>query len=423
LQQVRQEHGPDAVILSNRMTDAGIEIVAASNYEQDDVLQILTESSPAEANSAEALTEADVADASGAAVSLADSANAAPPHQAVPVLADAAQADASPLLSTPSSAAPVAQLRPQPPAAASRAMELPELRAELAQMREMFQRQMERLTDQRLRGVPVCYEIMEWMDARGFDAGLTREIAQQIPADLDPQQAHERMLELLANALPTCPADPLEVGGVIALVGPAGVGKTTTLGKLAAHYSARHSTRDVAIITTDVQRTGRGDLLCQYGRRLGIAVHEVDAGTDLNTLVQRVKDYPLVLMDTAGLARRDRTLAGQINWLCSAQPVHTLLVLAANTHPADLDEAIRRFQPLNPQGAILTRLDETSRLGGALSALAGQQLPLAWLADGQRLHDDLHRASATNVLLRLNEHHSGDGAERDAVLDRQRLAA
>jgi len=420
LQQVRQEHGPDAVILSNRMTDAGIEIVAASNYDQEHVLQVLTDSTPDAADSTEAPVQAAPLDPADAEDSVP---KVAPLRSLDPVMAQTLPPKASPA-SPASGPASSAHLHPRVAAAADPgSAELPQLRAELAQMRQMFERQMQRLSDERLRAAPEYPEVVEWMDARGFAADFARDVALQIPAGLAPQESREQMFARLTDALPVCPDDPLDAGGIIALVGPAGAGKTTTLCKLAARYSDRRSARDVALIATDTRRVGGGGLLCQSARRLGIALHEVDADTDLDALVQRVKDYPLVLIDTAGLARRDRTLAGQLNWLCGAQQVRTLLVLAANTHPADADEAIERFGPLNPQGVILTRLDESSRPGGALSVLIERQLPLAWIADGQRLHEDLQRAHAASLLLRLDGQCSSGAAEDAAAPDLRQLAA
>ena len=122
----------------------------------------------------------------------------------------------------------------------------------------------------------------------------------------------------------------------------------------------------MALVTTDTTRIGAREQLYGYGRQLGIAVHEANSGTDLDQLLERLKDYKLVLIDTAGLGPRDRALAAQLQWLRAAQ-VRTLLVLPANTSFGDMDEVVRRFGAANLQGLVLSKLDETGRFGNALS--------------------------------------------------------
>ena len=297
--------------------------------------------------------------------------------------------------------APLAAV-PSPPAPASDG-ELAQMRDELSQMRSMIEREMARLTDERLRGSPARAQAMELMEDYGFDAGITRDTVLQIPADTPDARVRGLMLALLSKRLPICPIDPLAEAGVIALVGPTGAGKTTTIAKLAALYAAQHQPRDVALVTTDTSRVGGREQLHSYGRQLGIAVHEADTEAGLVSLLQKLQDYRLVLVDTAGLSQRDRALAGQLNWLRAARQVRTLLVLPANTHFADLDEVVRRFESARPQGVVLTKIDETGRLGSALSVAVDHQLPLTWVTDGQRIPEDLHRANAAHLVLRLED--------------------
>nr|WP_298153402.1 flagellar biosynthesis protein FlhF [uncultured Pseudoxanthomonas sp.] len=281
--------------------------------------------------------------------------------------------------------------------------QLVQMRGELAAMREMIEREMHRLTDERLRGSPVRMQAMELMEDYGFDAGITRDIALQIPADTEAHRGRGLMLGLLSKKLPVTETDPLESGGVIALVGPTGAGKTTTIAKLAACFAQRHNARDVALVTTDTLRIGGREQLHGYGRQLGIAVHEADSAQGLALVLERLRDYKLVLIDTAGLGQRDRNLVGQLNWLRASGQVQTLLCLPANSHFADLDEVVRRFSTVQPQGVVLTKLDETGRLGSALSVVVDHQLPMAWVTDGQRVPDDLHRANSAHLVLRLDQ--------------------
>ena len=484
---VRQEQGPDAVILSNRVIDDGVEIVAATNYDEALVqrtLEAMRPAAPAPAFAANiniapaqhdtnnaSVAPARQAPASAhtppspaqaaadyfhprstapAAINTAPSASMLEPHSfaaklaaTLPPVPEFTAKPNTPELTAPYSvpAAEIAAIPATIPAAAPAEVpavvpaqsgtlsaaaasvveptltvvadntaearknddQLVQMRAELASMREMIEREMHRLTDERLRGSPVRMQAMELMDDYGFDAGITRDIALQIPADTEPHRGRGLMLGLLSKKLPVTPIDPLEEGGVIALVGPTGAGKTTTIAKLAAAFAAKHNARDVALVTTDTIRVGGREQLHSYGRQLGIAVHEADSDASLAQTLERLRDYKLVLIDTAGLGQRDRNLVGQLNWLRSAGKVHTLLVLPANSHFGDLDEVVRRFSGANPQGVVLTKLDETGRLGSALSVVVDHQLPMTWITDGQRVPEDLHRANSAHLVLRLDQ--------------------
>lgn len=281
--------------------------------------------------------------------------------------------------------------------------QLNQLRQEVAGMRHLIEREMNRFTDERLRGSAVRANALDLMDEYGFDAGLARDVAIQIPADTDPARARGLMLGLISKKLPIAPVDPIVTGGVIALVGPTGAGKTTTIAKLASRFAEAHAARDVALVTTDTQRIGAREQLYGFGRQLGIAVHEANSGTNLNQLLERLADYKLVLIDTAGLGQRDRALTAQLQWLRAAGQIRTLLVLPANTSFQDMDEVVRRFSAANPQGLVLTKLDETGRFGSALSIAVDHRLPVTWVTDGQDVPEDLHRASAANLVLRLED--------------------
>jgi flagellar biosynthesis protein FlhF len=477
---VRQEQGPDAVILSNRVIDEGVEIVAATNYDEALVQRTLDAMRPAApAPAPTQAANADFAPIQHDATRIsATPAHPAPvqvsahapspaeaaadyfhPRNAAPIPASVAPAPAilephsfaaklaatlpqvpalpakpsapEPMLPYPVPAAeiaavpaavpefvPASPIAPTPGSTVESALtvvadnsaearknddQLVQMRAELASMREMIEREMHRLTDERLRGSPVRMQAMELMEDYGFDAGITRDIALQIPADTEAHRGRGLMLGLLSKKLPVAAIDPLEEGGVIALVGPTGAGKTTTIAKLAAAFAAKHNARDVALVTTDTIRVGGREQLHSYGRQLGIAVHEADSDVSLAQTLERLRDYKLVLIDTAGLGQRDKNLVGQLNWLRSAGKVHTLLVLPANSHFGDLDEVVRRFSGANPQGVVLTKLDETGRLGGALSVVVDHQMPMTWVTDGQRVPQDLHRANSAHLVLRLDQ--------------------
>ncbi|WP_079221808.1 flagellar biosynthesis protein FlhF [Stenotrophomonas maltophilia] len=313
--------------------------------------------------------------------------------------------DAAPLAEAAPTPAPAPQLAPVPALTmvAADDGEIRQLRQEVAGMRQVIEREMNRFTDERLRGSAVRATALDLMDEYGFDAGLARDVAMQIPLETEAHRGRGLMLGLISRKLPIAPVDPLEEGGVIALVGPTGAGKTTTIAKLASRFAEKHAPRDVALVTTDTLRVGAREQLYGYGRQLGIAVHEANSGTDLDQLLERLQDYKLVLIDTAGLGPRDRALAAQLQWLRAARQVRTLLVLPANTSFGDMDEVVRRFGAANLQGLVLSKLDETGRFGNALSVAVDHALPITWVTDGQDVPEDLHRASAANLVLRLED--------------------
>ncbi|WP_414497452.1 flagellar biosynthesis protein FlhF [Stenotrophomonas maltophilia] len=505
---VRKEHGPDAVILSNRRIEEGIEIVAAANYDESAVQRALEASrrdvapppAPKPRTAADAVIAAvtrrrsatpapepvaattsavaalaraavgatgrtlDSADeivptrgSTGFAATLARAAvnepalpeqifapfaeaivapapavsapanrarfqidpphdmhhESVPPAVQPPPLPGAAVAEPQPAIAArePALADASAETAPEPTLAPAPVLtvvaqddaEIRQLRQEVAGMRQVIEREMNRFTDERLRGCPVRATALDLMDEYGFDAGLARDVAMQIPLETEAHRGRGLMLGLISRKLPIAPVDPLEEGGVIALVGPTGAGKTTTIAKLASRFAEKHAPRDVALVTTDTTRIGAREQLYGYGRQLGIAVHEANSGTDLDQLLERLKDYKLVLIDTAGLGPRDRALAAQLQWLRAARQVRTLLVLPANTSFGDMDEVVRRFGAANLQGLVLSKLDETGRFGNALSVAVDHALPITWVTDGQDVPDDLHRASAANLVLRLED--------------------
>ncbi|MCZ8166530.1 flagellar biosynthesis protein FlhF [Silanimonas sp.] len=290
-----------------------------------------------------------------------------------------------------------------------------QVRAELVEMREMMEREMQRMTGERLRGSPARALALDALASYGCEDALAREVAAKIPVEADPARARGLMLGQLAHLLPVASFDPLRTPGVVALVGPTGAGKTTTLAKLAARYAAEHGPRDVALITTDTQRPGGREQLHAYGRQFGLTVVEAGSEEALHEALHRLRDYPLVLVDTAGHGQRDRAMVGQLNWLRHAGKVRTMLVMPANAHSADLDEVIRRFGFVAPEAAILTKLDETGRLGAALSVLVRHKLPLAYTTDGQNVPDDLSIAEASRLVLKLEElRRAGDRPAEDA---------
>ena len=277
------------------------------------------------------------------------------------------------------------------------------MREELTSMRQLIERQMEQLSLERLRGSAARAAAYEALLGYGCEDVLAQAVAARIDPRLEPSQIQAPMFAELARMLTVARAEPLDDGGVIALVGPTGAGKTTAAAKLAARFAARHRARDVALVTTDSERAGAHEQLHAHGRRLGITVCEASGPEGLQDALAQLTDYPLVLVDTTGYAPRDRALFGQILWLRAARKVRSLLVLPANAHPHDLGEVIRRYRPAAPEGVVLTKLDETGRLGSALSVAVRHGLTLAYTTHGQQVPSDIDAADATRLVHALEK--------------------
>jgi flagellar biosynthesis protein FlhF len=360
---VRDEQGPNAVILSNRRIDGGgIEVSAATDYDEALVRQ---------------------------AVRSATATASIPTPKSEPAIDMPKQEVAEPK-------ADMRDFWMKDP-------NLAEVRREMNAMRQMIEREVGRFSEDRLRENPVRANALEELMEYGCENELARSIATLIPKTADSRRARGLQLGILAKSLLVTKQEPIENGGVIALIGPTGVGKTTTLAKLAARYARAHSARDVALITTDIYRIGAREQLYTYGRLLGMPVVEAADEAALGEALIRLKDYKLVLIDTAGLSQRDSTLVNQLSWLAKYPQISSYLVMPANAQTRDLDEVIHRFGVARPKGAILTKLDETGRLGSALSLTIRRKLPIAYVTDGQRVPEDLHRADPTRLALRVNE--------------------
>ncbi len=376
LRMVRDDQGPDAVILSSqKLEQGGFEVVAATDY--DEALArhtLLADQLPERALS----TQVDPAVAS----------------------AERRSVTALKAASTP---APTQPARESLERAWEEHPSMHSLRRELSSMRELLERQASRFAEERLRAVGPRATVLDELTSFGFDAELARSIATAVPADADTARARGIMLGLIAKSLVVTRKEPIEAGGVIALVGPTGVGKTTSIAKLAARYSAAHGPRDVALVTTDVHRCGGREQLATFGRMLGMPVTEIHREEALAPALDRLADYRLVLIDTPGFGQRDRGLSTQLHWLRAAGRVRCFLTLPANAQGPDLDEVVRRFRGAEPEGCILTKVDETGCLGSALSVLIRHRLPVAYVTDGQRVPEDIQRAEAHRLVLRLGE--------------------
>jgi len=360
---VRDELGPDAVILSNQRKDGGVEIVAAVDFEQG--LEQLTANQPVtvvEPPPAQQMSEEDFTyDARGKV-------EAGPPQEQVArsdfeqmlhqvsekmeQLASVPDAvDERPREAAPSSTPPAPPGRGEWWENSAHADDpvFTEMRSELRYLRGILENQLSGLAWGEMgRSCPQRVELLRRLLALGLSADHCRSVADRISDYTDPDQAWRQALNL-----------------------------------------------EVALITTDSYRIAAYEQLRTYGRILGIPVRVVKNADELGAALESFQHKRLVLIDTAGMGQRDVRLAEQFKTILAGAPrIKSYVLLAANVQGSGLNEVVRTFKHLKPEGCILTKLDECVSLGGALSVVVEQRLPVAYLSDGQRVPEDIQPARA-----------------------------
>ncbi|MCK5090997.1 MAG: flagellar biosynthesis protein FlhF [Gammaproteobacteria bacterium] len=275
-----------------------------------------------------------------------------------------------------------------------------EMREEINGLRGILENRLSYLAwSEASRGNPKRAAIMHRLANMGISADLAKRLADNIGNDQDLEPAWRQVLSLLTHQVMTADDDILTNGGVVALIGPTGVGKTTTVAKLAARYALRHGQNQVALISIDNYRIGGYEQLLTYGRILGVAAYTVDTQEELYNKINELGEKRLIIIDTAGASQRDIRLPEQLSGLNSkAHLIQNYLVLSANTQLETLDEVVCAFQSVKLEGCILTKLDEATSLGEVLSTIIKHGLPAAYVSDGQRVPEDLQPARGNSLV-------------------------
>lgn len=380
LRAIREEQGADAVILSTRRTAEGVEVCSAIDLELAAGQGTLAETAALKQLERSALQELE-----------RDAAEAAARAFRNPAIAPAAPADA---------------LSSSPPAAAALAADFGADRRvadELRSLRNLLEQQVAALAwNDFTRREPLKARALADLATLGIERTVALQIVAELPATLTGEQAQRTPYALLARRIQTC-APPVERSGALALIGPPGSGKTTTLSKLAARYVLEQDAANLVLISADDERLGSHEQLRSLGRVLGARVETV---ADLDALEARIKALPgrMILIDTPGAGGRDAEAAARFAALRSrCADLQLMLVLPASAQSGVVDEAVTRFGPEVSHCCALTRLDECVSLGGVLSALVRSQLPLAYLCDGPAIPDNLRLARAPQLVARAIE--------------------
>lgn len=273
---------------------------------------------------------------------------------------------------------------------------------ELASMRGMMEEHFAGLLwGERQRRSPARAALTKHLFAAGFSAQLVQMMVDNLPENVEDMDGGMAWIRsVLESNLPVMEDEDalMERGGVFALMGPTGVGKTTTTAKLAARCVMRFGASKVALLTTDSYRIGGHEQLRIFGKILGVSVHAVKDGADLQLALSELRNKHIVLIDTIGMSQRDRLVSEQIAMLCRAgQPVQRLLLLNATSHGDTLNEVVQAYQRAPDQqplaGCILTKLDEATNLGGVLDTVIRYKLPVHYVSTGQKVPENLYVAT------------------------------
>ncbi|WP_334027321.1 flagellar biosynthesis protein FlhF [Alteromonas sp. P256] len=437
LSQVKAELGSDAVIMSNRKVADGIELVAAYDKEPDAKLNISKPSGAPSSqtfpkqsatpslseiigddgpDSLKALLEKQHGAGQGASADVmqptsvnAQHANDIASHlnfsdafideveEQQPVDRQTGPSE----YQRQSEAFPSHQASSIKEAPAAPTDELAQIKEELASLRGVLQHQVADLMEaKQTRQKPVHQYLIARLTDMGLSKALSKQLISYTPSHYNERDAWVYLLNLLANRLNVTGNDILTAQGAVALVGPTGTGKTTTVAKLAARYAQKYGADSVAMITIDTYRIAAYEQLATYGKIIGCTVRKAQSSEELSDLLFQLRHKRLVLIDTAGFSQRDSRLIKQIKHFDNGQMpvVKKYLVAQANTQYPALQRIIKAYDDIELSGCIFTKLDECYSLGEVLSAAVEYQLPVSYVTDGQKVPEDIKIAEAKSLV-------------------------
>ena len=395
LRQVRDQMGPDAVILSNRRVDGGVEIVTALDYDENMARQRLGDAAREATNgsrlaelqaeqhrrledelgrSRDRIREVREKRASyGNAVAGGDFGHAG--------LSKESLADDDMVVEEPTAAS------------AAYSGELAQMRAEISSLRDLVSARSGAEPEQTAVNA-VQQRLSEKLQEFGLGLELANSLSRRHRAGR-LEDGWKQSLKMLAAGVKTGRTEWAEEGGVYALVGPTGSGKTTTIGKLAAHYVLRHGADSLALVTTDRYRVAAHEQLFVFGRILNVPVRVVDETHSLDDILDELSDRHLVLVDTAGLTSTDKGYEEQLMELArSHHRIRTHLVVSATSQPRIMKSVWHCYKMANLTGCVMTKIDEALTLGESLGFVMETGLPVAYYTDGQKIPEDLHHAES-----------------------------
>ncbi len=249
------------------------------------------------------------------------------------------------------------------------------------------------------RNNPLQSNLMLKLIRAGYSPALVRSVLERLPAESGPADAVRWVMDVLSRNLKATesPTSICDEGGVVALIGATGVGKTTTAAKLAAQCVKQYGANSVGLITLDTYRVAGYEQLRAYGRMMGVVAHLAHDRAALKDLLTLLAGKRLVVIDTAGLGQKDPRIQDMLEVL-EMPTIKKMLVLNASSHGDTLDDVLTSFQAKALYGVVLSKVDETVKLGPALDALIRHQVMLRGVANGQRVPEDWAAPQAAQLV-------------------------
>ncbi|WP_144395188.1 flagellar biosynthesis protein FlhF [Pleionea sediminis] len=277
------------------------------------------------------------------------------------------------------------------------------MKEELSLLRNLLQEQVSQLAwDKQSKISPIGVALKREFTNLGLSPSIIEPIGQMCESEQDFECAWQKGLALLAKKIMAGDDDILANGGVYALVGPTGVGKTTTLAKLAAKHVIKNGPESIGLITTDSFRIAAHDQLKTYGRILKVPVRIAGDEKTLKEALYHFNDKKLVLIDTAGMSQHDERMTQLMQCLSQGyRTIQNYLVLSATSQSSVLNDAIKLFRPFKLSGTLVTKLDEAASLGEIISTIIENRLRVVYTTDGQRVPEDIRVARAHHLVSKM----------------------
>lgn len=394
LHKVKELLGPDAIILSNRAIPGGVEIMAVAARDMEMIVPTPTREKQSPNLNPKPNDDYTVR----LSTTTTNLQPKAPPK--VTVAAPQQQPQRFPPLAPRAAPPPVAEtaaaVKPQAEIVPAEVMD------EIRSLRKMFEQHLAGVAwGETARSEPVKTEILRQMLDAGFSPQLARELLAALPSELNAAKALAWVKVGADRSLLTIAPknDIVDRGGIYALVGPTGVGKTTTTAKLAARCVLRHGASKVALVTTDGYRIGAHEQLRIYGRILGVSVHLVKDAEELSQTLSDLQHKHMILVDTMGMSQRDRMVGEQVAMFENSN-VKRLLLLSATGRGDTLDDVVRAYSGPDLAGCILSKVDEAAGIASAIDVIIRHGLRLHYVSNGQRVPEDLHLPNRAYLLHR-----------------------